>query len=225
MVGTISHCYLPFNRNCRGQQNTESIPCRQFSCHGKNKFLQDFPHIDNAAYIHIKMSQTKCRANESPQEYYFRMFAISSKGNIPASAIARHIVNGINDPDLKHKISNEYFNCNQLYRDINSYCNYNDVATPVAAAQKSKSTLSNVKCSDDAGVLKKSDNNNKSLNKIKCFNYSIKCPEPQRKERCKNCNRTTHRTAECTAKNIEKSGTLSNVNKIYGGVEPKSYVT
>lgn len=95
----------------------------------KNRFLMDFPFLENAADIHIKLSQTKRQFNETPQEFYFKMFALGTRGGLTEPEIARHIINGINDPNLKYKISNDYATCNALFRDICSYCNYNDVAS------------------------------------------------------------------------------------------------
>ena len=87
------------------------------------KFLYAFPHEDNTADIHIRMSQMRRRFNKIPQEFYFRMYVLGARGNLPESAIARHIVNCINEPNLKRKISNEYMTCNQLLRDIHRYLN------------------------------------------------------------------------------------------------------
>ena len=43
------------------------------------KFLLDFPHTENDADVHIKISTMIRRSNEPPQEYYYRMYAIGKK--------------------------------------------------------------------------------------------------------------------------------------------------
>lgn len=92
-----------------------------------HKFLLDFPCIINEADVHLKMTQTKRHNNESGQEYYYRMLALGAKGGLSDASICRHIINGVNDPDLRKKISNEYMRCQDLLRDITNYSVYNEV--------------------------------------------------------------------------------------------------
>ncbi|KAL7725161.1 hypothetical protein ACLKA6_018686, partial [Drosophila palustris] len=91
------------------------------------RFLDNFPHIENAADIHITMSKTRRAANESPQEYYYKMYSMGKKGELTDSEISTHIINGINDYDLKRKISNKYFVCKDLLTDILMYGAHNDI--------------------------------------------------------------------------------------------------
>ncbi|XP_073820590.1 uncharacterized protein [Musca autumnalis] len=173
-----------------------------------NKFLSDFPQNEVAADVHIRMAQTKRQLNETPQEYYYRMYAIGKRGNLSESSIARHIVNGINDQGLKLKISNDYTTCNQLLSDINAYCSYNEVRrvlTPITNKSKRSSE-------HKMGPEKKGDD---KVNKFKCFNCgnaghkAVYCPEPQKKNRCTICKRTSHGASECPTKTPNV-----NVNKI-----------
>ena len=60
--------------------------------------------------------------NATAQEFYFRMCALGTRGNLSESTITRHIVNSIN--------VKEYATCNQLFSHIDSYYKYNDVITP-----------------------------------------------------------------------------------------------
>lgn len=63
------------------------------------------------------------------------MGASGAEDNLPESAIVRQIVNGINEPNLKQKISNKYTNCINLFKDIDSYCKYNDFVSLAVNAQ------------------------------------------------------------------------------------------
>lgn len=168
-----------------------------------NKFLTDFPCFENPADVHIKMASTIRRPNETPQDYYYKMYALGKKGGLAESAIARHIINGINDLDLKRKISNEYQSCNQLLNDIHSYCNYNEVKnSTMVLPNKPKRTNENSFAKAEAPKW----DSNKTSSNIKCYNcskyghYSSKCPEPQKKDRCAKCNRTSHKTADCPSR-------------------------
>lgn len=178
-----------------------------------NKFLLDFPQNVNAADVHIRMAQTKRQFDETPQEYYYRMYAIGKRGNINESSIARHIVNGINDQGLKQKISNEYITCNQLLSDINAYCSYNEVRR-VLNPISNKTKRSN---ENRTAPERKSD---ERVNKFKCFNCgntghkAVDCPDPQKKNRCTICKRTSHGASECPTKTLN-----TNVNNIRDSVK------
>jgi len=78
------------------------------------RFLNDFPCLSNRADVHLKMSKTKRDSTESPSDYFFKMLALGKKGELPDSAICTHIINRINDYDLKRKISNRYVSCNEF---------------------------------------------------------------------------------------------------------------
>lgn len=93
----------------------------------KLKFLQDFPCDDNVANVHIKLANLHRSANETPQEYFYKMMAIGNKAGLREEDIAHHIINGINDSDLRRIISKNYQRLNDLLRDINTYCEYNPV--------------------------------------------------------------------------------------------------
>lgn len=202
-------------------------------------FLADFPHVENIADIHVKMSTTLRHQNESPQDYYFKMLSLGRNGSLPESAICRHIINGINDPNLKRIISKEYASCSSLLRDINCYCSYNTVSAAAenkqsrepyvtSNASKTKTTSAenvfainntakkNVSSNTSANIV----NNNNSLKNVKCYNcfcfghYSKNCPQPQRKERCEICKRTTHKTNDCPLKKVDNQNNVANVNKV-----------
>uniref|UniRef100_A0A1I8NZF4 SAP domain-containing protein n=1 Tax=Stomoxys calcitrans TaxID=35570 RepID=A0A1I8NZF4_STOCA len=93
----------------------------------RNKFLQDFPCDENPASVHIKLSKSYRYANESPQEYFYRMVAIGRRGCLREEEVAHHIINGINDSDLRKVISRRYLILNDLLQDINTYCGYNSI--------------------------------------------------------------------------------------------------
>lgn len=141
--------------------------------------------------------------HETPQEYYYKVYAIGKNGILSDAAIARHIVNGINDYNLKRKVSNEYVYCNQLLNDIISYYNYNQIKTPSTnnnnkmKSNINKATVKVAQAKKDNGVF---------VNKINCYDcsnydhFSSKCPEPQKKRRCEICLRISYKTAECRTK-------------------------
>ena len=179
-----------------------------------DKFLNDFPFSVNVSDVHIKMSRTFRQQNETFQEYYYKMLAIGNRGGIPESGIARHIINGINDFDLKKKISNGY-QLIDLIRDIMSYCAYNEIKlTQYNFKPKVQSYVANKNAIDQSD---KHDKDKVNAN-VKCFNcfkfghYSAKCPEPQRKERCGNCNQTNHRTLKCPDKIKQSRDNTANKN-------------
>jgi len=70
------------------------------------------------------MSKTHRDSTESPSDYFYKMLALGKKGE-PDSAICTHIINGINDYDLKRKVSNSYVSCNELLRYILAYSAHN----------------------------------------------------------------------------------------------------
>ncbi|XP_036339767.1 uncharacterized protein K02A2.6-like [Rhagoletis pomonella] len=204
-----------------------------------NKFLLDFPCIENEADVHIKMAQTKRQSNESAQEFYYRMLALGAKGGLSDSSIARHIINGINDFDLRKKISNDYNRCQDLLRDIINFSIYNDVKN---ASAKSSFKMNPPPEKNSNRKLPSEENQNPtktvSLEKVKCYNcfqfghYSINCKEPQRKPRCEKCQRTTHKTADCVVKvnsrvnKIEQSTCDDKINKVIlvNGIETIAFV-
>jgi len=75
------------------------------------------------ADVHLKMSKTNRDSTESPSYYFYNVLALGKKGELQDSAICTHTINGINDYDLKRKISN--FSCNELLRDILAYSVHN----------------------------------------------------------------------------------------------------
>jgi len=89
------------------------------------RFLNDFPCFSNPADVRLKMSKTHRDSTESPSDYFYKMLAFSKKGELPDSAIRTHIINGINDYDLKRKVSNSFVLCNALVRDILAYSAHN----------------------------------------------------------------------------------------------------
>uniref|UniRef100_A0A034VRB3 Gag polyprotein n=1 Tax=Bactrocera dorsalis TaxID=27457 RepID=A0A034VRB3_BACDO len=180
-----------------------------------NKFLTDFPCMLNEADTHIKLSRTKRFQTESPVEYFYRMLALGNKGGLTEASIARHIVNGVNDNDLKRKISNEYNRCQDLLKDIMNYSVYNDTNL----SSKSRNASYTVKPQTlNSKNIPLSVNNciQRSFNETKCYNcakfghYAINCPEPQKKPRCSKCQRTTHKTDECPEKKNVKVNKISN---------------
>lgn len=64
--------------------------------------------------------------NEAPQDYYSRMLPMGKRGELSDSAISRHIINGVNEPDLKMEISNNYNECSELLRDVVTFGMHND---------------------------------------------------------------------------------------------------
>ncbi|XP_037932572.1 uncharacterized protein K02A2.6-like [Teleopsis dalmanni] len=183
------------------------------------KFLKDFASTENIADVYFKMSQTKRQFNESPQEYYYKMISIGTRGNVPENAIARYIINGINEPRLKQKISNEYTLCNELLRDINIYTVYNDVQNFNEKPKPKYPVNTNHDLRDNSKIQTLHNKESETTRKVKCFNcsrighYSNKCPEPQRKERCSICNRTTHKETDCPSKknNAENKQTVNKI--------------
>ena len=133
------------------------------------------------------------RIHETPQEYYYKMYVIGKKRNLSDAGIEKHIVNGINDYNLKSKISNKYVSCNQLLNNIISYWN-----------SKMKSNINEA----TVNVVQAKKNNGAYINKIKCYNcsnyglYSIKSPEPHKNPRCEICHRTSQQDRPVNADKI-----------------------
>ncbi|XP_053968978.1 uncharacterized protein LOC128870388 [Anastrepha ludens] len=172
-----------------------------------HKFLLNFPCIENEADVHLKMAQTKRQTNESAQEFYYRMLALGSKGGLSDSSIARHIINGINDSDLRKKISNNYTHCQDLLSDIINFNIYNEVKTaPPKMVFKTNASIEKPPNRKFAVTENQKPQTPLPLEKVKCYNcfkfghYSVNCAEPQRKSRCEKCQRTTHKTADCYLK-------------------------
>ncbi|XP_037929527.1 uncharacterized protein LOC119664014 [Teleopsis dalmanni] len=183
------------------------------------KFLKDFASTENIADIYIKMSQTKRQFNESPQEYYYKMMSLGTRGNVPENATARYIINGINEPRLKQKISIKYTLCNELLSDINIYTVYNDVQNFDEKPKPKYPVNTNHDLRDNSKIQTLHNKESETTRKVKCFNcsrighYSNKCPEPQRKERCSICNCTTHKETDCPSKknNAENRPTVNKI--------------
>jgi len=171
-----------------------------------------------SADVHHKMSKTHRDSTESPSDYFYKMLALSKKGELPDSAICTHIVNGINDYDLKRKVSNSYISCNELLRDILAYSAHN-IITHNASQMSNKRDLNVNLHKPNSSLVTKRAFNDKVEVSVKCYNcqkvghYSSKCPEPQRKPRCTHCNRTTHDSASCP----DNTKTGPKINKIDSG--------
>ncbi|XP_061395568.1 uncharacterized protein LOC133331186 [Musca vetustissima] len=191
----------------------------------KNKFLLVFPCEENAASVHIKLSNSHRLANETPQEYFYKMMAIGNRGCLREEDIAHHIINGINDSDLRKVICKNYQKLNDLLKDINMYCEYNTIKNE-HTYNRNRNTDSNGKFKNENRNITNYQYNKESKQKeekpsardIECYNcrqkghISIKCPEAQRKERCVHCNKTNHKSENCYRQ--RKSETNINVNKI-----------
>lgn len=107
------------------------------------------------------------------------MVAIGSKAGLPESATVRHIINGINDVDLKRRISNDYIRCNDLLRDIINYCSYNEIKST-----NQQTIRKNVPLSVTFSSADKKPDNKKDITSVRCYNcskrghFSKDCPDP-----------------------------------------------
>ncbi|XP_036347329.1 uncharacterized protein LOC118756687 [Rhagoletis pomonella] len=195
------------------------------------RFIDDFPCMVNSADVHIEMSRMKRQNNESPQEFFFKMQALGTKACMPENAIVRHVINGINDPDLKKKISNDYVQCTDLLRDINEYCVYNDIKPVMNTNIKPTVNLNKTKLPQLQGGNSGVRNEQKGLDNVKCYNclkfghFSKNCPEPQKKVRCGKCNRTNHTTEKCTENQKAKVNVIRNSDGIVKNVNVNGQIT
>ena len=179
-----------------------------------DRFQLDFPYIVNPADVHIEMVNTKRLAHETPEEYVYKMVAIGRRAELPECAIAKHIINGINDIELRKHISKNYTNCNLLLQDISIYVQYNPVVkTPFVVRQKTTNQPNTSTISTDPKQQEKP-----IQKQIVCYNFSkpghisVKCPEPQRRDRCNICNKTGHRQSDCPNR-LPKATVNTIVNK------------
>ncbi|XP_054746637.1 uncharacterized protein LOC129251298 [Anastrepha obliqua] len=153
-----------------------------------HKFLLNFPCIKNEADVHLKIAQAKRQNNESAQEFYYRMPALGSKGGLSDSSIARHIINGISDSDLRKKISNNYTHCQDLLNDIINFNIYNEVKTaPPKMVLKTNASIEKPLNRKSPATENQKPQTPLPLEKVKCYNclkfghYSVNCAEPQLK--------------------------------------------
>lgn len=175
-----------------------------------HNFMIDFPVTFNIADIHIKMAETKRKPHETLQNYYFKMLSLGRKGELPECAIIKYIIRGINDHDFARSVASaELIYCNQLLAAIQRYVNYNIPRTNRTTYYSMTQDNANPKPNQ---AFMKTDRKNELI----CYNcsnsghISLRCPEPQRRERCTTCLKTTHKSNDCPNKR-NKTTTPTNV--------------
>lgn len=145
-------------------------------------------HLDEAQ-IHRVMSDNVRKTSERMNDYCFRMYALGKQYHLSESAIIHYIRAGLRNRDLQIAIAATKFKTVKEMREtIENYLSNRGKAADiqpknVSIGKQDQPTSSNTKSSS-----------------VTCFNckevghISSKCPKPQRRARCVDCNKVHPRS-------------------------------
>ncbi|XP_036325107.1 uncharacterized protein K02A2.6-like [Rhagoletis pomonella] len=144
--------------------------CEEFSC------------IPDEADIHYKMSQAVRRPNENLLDYCFRVSALGKRYALSESAIVKYARDGLKHRELQVAVATTRFKTLREFRQTITDYTKN---IPTRSGKYEKSTESETSVSDKGDKSKQ----------IICYNcqekghVSSKCPKPQRRRRCVDCDK------------------------------------
>ncbi|XP_062553856.1 uncharacterized protein LOC134219168 isoform X1 [Armigeres subalbatus] len=164
----------------------------------KVMLLTTFPSYHDEADVHRELMAVMKTAQESYENYVFRVQNIASKGNVSEASIIKYIISGLSRDRLYEQIaSNEYNTVYSLLKRI-KWCESNlrlkktDAGTLGATRQPMRQSVPVVK----VGAIV-------AASELICFNCnasghkSINCPKPQRRPRCTSCSKVGHTVEQC----------------------------
>ncbi|XP_017460837.1 PREDICTED: uncharacterized protein LOC108354156 [Rhagoletis zephyria] len=143
--------------------------CEEFSC------------VPDEADTHFKMSQAARKTNESLLDYCFRIGALGKRFGLSEPTIVKYAIDGLRHRELQKAIAaNRYSSMREFRQTIIDYTKN----LPVRTFKPEKSI---------ANVEGNSSERRDSDKQIICYNcqqkghISSKCPQPQRRRRCVDC--------------------------------------
>ncbi|XP_065358751.1 uncharacterized protein LOC135952661 [Calliphora vicina] len=155
---------------------------------------QEFSTVPDEADIHFKMSNATRKNEESINEYCFRMSALGRRHGLSESAIIKYTREGLKHRELQVAIATVRFKSMKEMREaLDEY--FTNIAGPsssrtMTAPKRMDNNNKNVNKTPDSGAKPKTERKS-----IVCFNcsepghISSACPKPQRRKRCKDCQR------------------------------------
>lgn len=156
----------------------------------------EFPHVENEADIHFRMSSYIRKPTEPVIDFFYRVYAEGRKGQTSDAAIIQYIRRGLNHGPLQNAIAPLNFQTtNELLDAVNRFL-ANRQRLPEASQRKPEND------GHFEPIKKLTATPVKNANRV-CYNcfkpghISVNCPQPQRLERCAKCSKTGHTTEFC----------------------------
>ncbi|XP_067635211.1 uncharacterized protein [Eurosta solidaginis] len=153
--------------------------CEEFSC------------VPDEADIHFKMSQTTRKPNESLLDYCFRIGALGKRFGLSESSIVKYARDGIKQREFQIAIAANRFSSMREFRQTVIDYSKN---LPVRTFKPEKTNFETKYGETRDGEKRESDK------QLICFNcqqkghISLKCPQPQRRRRCNDCQKVHPKT-------------------------------